>query len=74
MLIDLDGFRRVIDTLGHEQGDRLLESVAHRLQTLSSLTPEDLVGRLGADDFVVVLHTANSQRSAAVVAEVHAAF
>ena len=48
--------------------------VAHRLQTLSSLTPEDLVGRLGADEFVVVVNTANSQGWDALVAEVHAAF
>lgn len=51
-LIDLDGFKRINDSFGHDVGDNLLKAVASRLRSLGS--DQDLVARLGGDEFVMI--------------------
>jgi diguanylate cyclase (GGDEF)-like protein len=57
MMIDLDRFKAVNDTLGHPIGDRLLTRVAERLQSLMS--DKNMCGRLGGDEFAVVVRDAS---------------
>lgn len=56
--LDLDGFKKVNDLLGHEHGDQVLKVVAKRL---CSMFPEDNVYRLGGDEFVVVVERKGNQ-------------
>ena len=53
MMLDLDGFKNVNDTLGHPVGDTLLVQVAHRLSTV--VGDMGIVGRLGGDEFQILL-------------------
>lgn len=61
-LLDLDGFKPVNDTHGHEMGDELLVAVTRRLQ--GHVRQSDLVARLGGDEFVVVARHLSSARQA----------
>jgi diguanylate cyclase (GGDEF)-like protein/PAS domain S-box-containing protein len=67
MFIDLDGFKKVNDTLGHDVGDLLLQQVALRLQKCIRLS--DSVGRLGGDEFAMVLEDTQERSDSMVIGE-----
>ncbi|OWW18457.1 hypothetical protein AYR66_00440 [Noviherbaspirillum denitrificans] len=68
LFIDLDRFKPINDTYGHETGDRVLQEVGKRLRDCTR--HEDLVGRLGGDEFVIVLpHIDGDHRRARIVAQ-----
>lgn len=54
LIIDLDNFKSVNDSLGHAQGDEVLREVAHKLNRIFSVN--DFVGRIGGDEFAVILN------------------
>jgi diguanylate cyclase (GGDEF)-like protein/PAS domain S-box-containing protein len=67
LFLDLDNFKVVNDSLGHEAGDGLLVAVAHRMRQL--LRSEDTVARLGGDEFTVLLEDITNPSLATRVAE-----
>ena len=66
MILDLDRFKEVNDTLGHHIGDLLLQQVGVRLQ--STLREGDTIARLGGDEFAILLPVVAGERAAAQVA------
>ncbi|KAA0597739.1 diguanylate cyclase (GGDEF)-like protein/PAS domain S-box-containing protein [Azospirillum lipoferum] len=66
LCLDLSRFKLITDTLGHQAGDALLQEVARRI--VASVRAADLVGRIGTDDFAVVLEEINDADEAAIIA------
>ena len=62
LLADIDHFKKVNDTLGHDGGDFLLKTVADRLRSVTRI--DDMVARLGGDEFVVVQTSVNGKDQA----------
>lgn len=67
LYLDLDRFKTVNDNLGHDVGDRLLQTVGQRLQ--QTLRPSDSVARLGGDEFAAILADLHDSGEAMQVAE-----
>lgn len=67
LFIDVDHFKQVNDSLGHQQGDDLLLEVARRMEAL--LRESDAVGRLGGDEFLIILTDMSSPGDAGLVAD-----
>jgi len=66
LFLDLDRFKNVNDSLGHPVGDRLLQIVAHRLDTV--VRDQDTVARLGGDEFLLILEELRDPQYAGLVA------
>ncbi len=64
--IDLDRFKWVNDTLGHDVGDQLLQEITQRMQ--NCLRADDTIGRLGGDEFLAVVDPIDNEQAAAIVA------
>ncbi|MFT6917259.1 MAG: diguanylate cyclase (GGDEF)-like protein [Motiliproteus sp.] len=67
MYLDLDDFKRINDSMGHDAGDALIKQIASRLQ--GAVRESDLVARLGGDEFSVLLLNQTSVENAAKIAE-----
>jgi diguanylate cyclase (GGDEF)-like protein len=67
LFLDLDGFKLVNDTLGHDAGDELLVTIAHRIR--ACLRPGDTAARLGGDEFAVLLEDLVGEGQADAIAE-----
>jgi diguanylate cyclase (GGDEF)-like protein len=65
--LDLDSFKQVNDSLGHDAGDRVLETVARRLR--GRLRSSDLVSRIGGDEFTILLLDVKNRKTCARIAE-----
>ena len=71
LMIDLDQFKELNDTLGHHVGDELLRSVGPRLS--ATMRPGDVVARLGGDEFGVLIKDADTEMAAVAAARLRAA-
>ena len=67
LLMDLDHFKDINDTLGHDKGDELLREVASRIKSCASKT--DTVARLGGDEFAIILSKCSDNKVAATIAQ-----
>jgi diguanylate cyclase (GGDEF)-like protein/PAS domain S-box-containing protein len=66
LFLDLDRFKHINDSRGHEVGDKLLQEIAKRVR--AAVRPADIVVRMGGDEFVVVLHKVNSPDEVGIAA------
>lgn len=67
MFLDLDGFKQVNDTYGHEVGDQLLRFVAERLR--AAVRVDDTVARISGDEFIVLIDSVESQEALEAVSQ-----
>ena len=67
LILDLDRFKKINDTLGHHAGDKLLTTVSKRL--LAGIRESDTVARLGGDEFVIVLNKVSNEEAISSVSK-----
>ncbi len=67
MLVDLDRFKYINDTIGHQAGDQLLKQMAARLR--ACLRDSDIIARLGGDEFVILMQDASNMEAVTAVAD-----
>jgi diguanylate cyclase (GGDEF)-like protein len=67
LFLDIDNFKLINDSLGHDIGDQLLQQVANRL--LDVIREGDIVCRLGGDEFAIIVHDIETETSLAVLAQ-----
>lgn len=67
MFIDLDHFKIINDGLGHEVGDEVLKESAKRL--MKCISPEDVIARIGGDEFAIILNSIKDQENVVIVAQ-----
>lgn len=67
MLIDMDGFKGINDSMGHQMGDELLNKIVRRMS--SCVREGDLIGRIGGDEFVILVEDRGVQHTVVNIAE-----
>lgn len=67
LFLDVDSFKNVNDTLGHESGDLLLRLISQQL--IASLRPKDTVSRFGGDEFLILINDLNSANDIPLIAD-----
>lgn len=67
LLIDLDRFQDVNDSLGHEEGDQLIKAVAERFKAVAG--PMETLGRIGGDEFLIIMANTDAERATEVARE-----
>ncbi len=67
LMIDLDDFKNINDTLGHATGDLLLQSMAERIQ--KHIRKSDTVARMGGDEFILIFENVNGRRDSTILAK-----
>jgi diguanylate cyclase (GGDEF)-like protein len=72
MIIDVDHFKRINDEFGHQAGDKALAETVRRIQ--ANLRTEDIVGRLGGEEFVVLMPNTDGRSAQAAAERIRAAF
>jgi diguanylate cyclase (GGDEF)-like protein len=65
MMLDLNGFKAINDTLGHQAGDKVLQEVSNRM--LARLRDSDTLARIGGDEFCLILNQTNSEQATLVI-------
>lgn len=65
--LDIDNFKLINDSLGHDSGDQLLQKIAHRL--LGVVREGDVVCRLGGDEFAIIVHDLDTETSVGALAQ-----
>jgi diguanylate cyclase (GGDEF)-like protein len=70
LMVDLDGFKLINDTHGHDVGDELLRHIAHNLR--SAIRPPDTLARLGGDEFIIIATDLPRDQPADVIAKTSA--
>ena len=66
LFLDLDGFKQINDSFGHDVGDQLLREIATRLK--NAIREEDTVARMGGDEFIIILNRITDRNDASLVA------